>query len=180
MKKQILFTIIALIGLAIISRLIPHWPNFTAMIAVAFTGGIYLGKRSQALLLPLLIIFLSDLVINNTLFWDGSFTLLTSGFTYIYAAYILVALFGSASRTQSLAIKGLGAISGSLLFYLVTNFGVWLGSPYYSQDLMGLMNSYMAGLPFLLNSAASTLLYGALIVAGYRAFVLAPNNKVAA
>ncbi len=163
MKKQLIFSL-GLIAIALLSRLIPHWPNFTAMIAVAFSGGVLFGKRIQALVLPLLVLFLGDLIINNTLYFDGSFSLFTHGFAYIYGAYILVALLGVMGRSGSYLTKGLGALSAALIFYLVTNFGVWLGNPFYAQNLSGLMSSYAAGLPFLLNSAISTLFYGGLIV----------------
>lgn len=166
MKKSLVFTL-ALVILALSSRLIPHWPNFTAMLAVAFSGGLLFGKRIEAVLLPLLILVLGDIVINNTLYYDGSFTWLTSGFGYIYGSYLLIALLGVLAQSSTKTIKAIGLVSASVLFYLITNFGVWLGNPMYSQDLGGLINSYVLGLPFLLNSALASLFYGAIIYFAY-------------
>lgn len=164
MKKHLVYTL-GLIALAMLSRLIPHWPNFTAAIAVAFTGGVLFGKRVEALLIPLIVLFFSDLVINNLIYSADGFSWLTSGFGYLYGAYLLIAVLGILGFKDSKVSKALGAITGTLLFYLITNFGVWFANPMYSQDLAGLLSSYAAGLPFLLNSVASTLFYGALIVA---------------
>ncbi len=164
MKKHLVY-ILGLIALALVSRLIPHWPNFTAMIAVAFTGGLLFKNRLEAILIPLGVLFVSDLLINNTLYAAEGFTFFTSGFGYIYGAYVLIALLGALSARTSKLSQIFGAVSGALSFYLITNFGAWLANPMYSQDFSGLISSYTAGLPFLLNSVASTLFYGAIIYA---------------
>ncbi len=164
MKKHLVYTL-GLIALAMLSRLIPHWPNFTAAIAVAFTGGLLFGKRMEALLIPLVVLFFSDLVINNIIYAGEGFTFFTSGFGYIYGSYVLIALLGIVGSKGSRIAKAIGAGTGALVFYLITNFGAWLANPMYSQDLAGLFSSYSAGLPFLLNSLTSTLFYGVLIAA---------------
>jgi hypothetical protein len=168
MKKSIIYTLV-LIGLAIISRLIPHWPNLTAVTAVAFTGGLLFGKRLIALVIPFLAIFLSDLVLNNTVYYNGSFTFYTEGLGYIYAAYLLVALLGVLNFGKNKALHvTIGGLSGAILFFLITNFGSWMVQPMYTPDLTGLMSSYIAGVPFLVNQILGTMVYGMVIFGIYR------------
>lgn len=164
MKKQVLYLVV-LIALAVVSRLVAPWPNFTAMTAVAVTGGMLFGKRIMAILLPLLALFVSDLIINNTLYAYLGHTWLTEGAGWLYASYLLIALLGSLqlhkSSTVHLALSG---ILGSILFFVITNFGAWFGNPFYPQNFAGLMESYVMGLPFLFNQVVGTLFYIGVIV----------------
>jgi len=163
MKKEIALAL-ALIALAISTRLLPHWPNFTALGAAALFSGAFYKRKSLAFIIPLTALFLSDLIINNIIygaFYPG-FQLFTEGFYFIYLGIILAVLVGSfasisKAKPQNLAFA---ALSSSLLFYLVTNFGAWLGNPMYAQNFFGLISSYVAGLPFLINGSIATLVYG--------------------
>lgn len=162
MKKELALTL-ALIALAVSTRLLPHWPNFTALGAAALFSGAFYKRKSLAFLIPLMALFISDLVINNVFYasyYDG-FQFLTEGFGFIYAGVALAVLIGSnasisKSKPQNLALAGL---SSALVFYLLTNFGSWLSSPLYAKDFGGLISSYIAGLPFLINGAIATLVY---------------------
>ena len=166
MKKQVvLLSSLLLVGM--LTRIIPHWPNFTAVGAVALAGGALFRLRWIAYLVPVALLFLSDLFINNVLYasFHPGFQWFTSGFGFIYGGFLLMVLIGrfgigSSRKGSSVLAAGIG---GSLLFYLISNFGVWLGSPMYPQTLGGLVSSYVAGLPFLVNQAAGTLVYSAVI-----------------
>lgn len=171
MKKSLVY-LVFFAALAIGSRLIAPWPNFTAMIAVTFAGGLLFKNKAAALLFPLVIVFFSDLIINNTLYSTGSMTWLTSGAIYIYGAYALVAILGffnsaSSSKMKSLA---LGGLVSSILFYLITNLGVWAGGILYPMNPSGLMSAYLAGIPFLMNQVLGTLVYGAIIYSFYSVY----------
>lgn len=170
MKNQKYLLLIALVVLAMLTRLIPHWPNFTAVGAVALLAGAKFRSGFLAYLVPLLALFLSDLVINNIIyaqFYEG-FVFFTEGFYYLYAAFALSVWLGrkSLSRFKVGQFIMAGGASG-LIFYLISNFGVWLGSPLYAQNFGGLITSYLAGLPFLLNQVLGTLLYGAILFGAY-------------
>jgi hypothetical protein len=162
MKKELVLAL-ALISIAVATRLLPHWPNFTALGAAALFSGAFYKRKSFALVIPLLALFISDLVINNVVYasyFDG-FQFFTAGFGFIYAGVAFAVLIGSyasisKSKPQNLALAGL---SSALFFYLLTNFGAWLGSPLYAQNFGGLIASYVAGLPFLINGAIATLVY---------------------
>lgn len=158
--------VLSLIVLAMATRLIPHWPNFTAIGAVALFGATIFKNRWLAFGLPLVALFLSDLVINNLIYssFQNGFTWFTGGFAFIYGGFILTALIGRYGVNHR-SFKGLtlGTLSSAVVFYLLTNFGVWLSNPMYTQDFSGLMASYAAGLPFLANQAAGTIFYSALL-----------------
>ncbi|EQA45591.1 hypothetical protein LEP1GSC050_3129 [Leptospira broomii serovar Hurstbridge str. 5399] len=140
---------VVLLALAVLSRFLPHLPNFTPVLAISLFGGVYFTNRWVALLLPLGIMMISDAVI-------GFHSLVP----VVYGMFILFAIAGRQLRENltvgRLAITGLG---GSVLFFLVTNFFVWLTSGMYSLDLGGLVTCYIAAIPFFQNSLLGDLVY---------------------
>lgn len=163
MKKE-LFLILALIVVAISTRLLPHWPNFTAVGAAALFSGAYFKRSGLAFIVPIAVLFISDLILNNLVYgaYTEGFQWFTTGFHFMYFATILAVLIGSVGKIGRGKIGNLigAGFGASITFYLITNFGAWLANPMYSQDFAGLISSYMAGLPFLINGSLSTLLYG--------------------
>lgn len=158
-KRNSLLLVIALITAAAFTRFIPHLGNFTAVIAVALLGGAWIKQRELAIIVPLAAVFLTDLFIG-----------LYSGMIYVYASYAVIALVGSialkgkVSAKNGLRLTGFG-LGASVFFFLVTNFGAWLGNvALYPQDFSGLIMSYEAGLPFLRNTILGTLAYGSVMV----------------
>ncbi len=67
----------------------------------------------------------------------------------------------------------LASVSSSVLFFVITNFAVWIGSPFYPQNFAGLLESYTAGLPFLNNGVLGDLFYNTLF---FGAFYLAQQR----
>ena len=63
-------TIITIIAVVALSRLIPHWPNFTPVMAIALVGGATLSRRSLAILVPLLAMVLSDVALGAVMGWE--------------------------------------------------------------------------------------------------------------
>lgn len=107
-----------LILLAAFSRIIPHPANFTPITAIALFGAAYLDKR-VALLIPIVALLVSDYFIG---FYDGM--------VWVYGSFLAIACIGFLLRNRRTAPMILGAsISGSVLFFLVTNFGVWITPP---------------------------------------------------
>ena len=62
-----------------------------------------------------------------------------------------------------------GAVGASVLFFVVTNFGVWLTSALYPMTLDGLAQAYVAAIPFFQNSLLGNLVFTALLFGGYTA-----------
>lgn len=165
MKSKALL-LIGLIAAAIATRFIPHAPNFTAVGAAAIFGGVMFRSSIKAFLIPVAALFLSDLLLNNVIYaeFNEGFTLFTQGFYWIYGAFLISVVIGRLAVDQWKVLPLLMAgIGSSVVFYLFTNFGAWMGNPLYTQNFAGLMTSYMAGLPFLLNQVLGTVVYGAIM-----------------
>lgn len=147
--------VLSLILAGILIRFAPHAPNFTPVAAIALFSGAYLNKK-YALVVPLALMIISDLVIglhNVVLFtWGG---------------FILVTLLGSGMHKKISAGKIISfSLLSALVFYLVSNFGVWLVG-WYPRNLKGLLDCYIMGLPFLRNFTVATLCYAAVLFGIY-------------
>ena len=139
------------IAAAIILRLIPHLPNFAPIAAMALFGGTYLNKK-YALIVPILAMLISDYFIGFYNPW-----IMFS----VYGSFILIGLFGLWLKKHKTVANVLGAsLSGSIIFFLVTNFAVWaVPHSMYPHNLQGLLQSYIMGLPFLKNTILGDLFY---------------------
>lgn len=153
-----------MILLAALSRLLPHPPNFSPVAAIALFGGAYFAARAWAFLVPLAALFLSDLALA-AIHGDAYASWFSgSGIWLVYGSIALTSAMGFGLRGKTSATRVLGySLAGSALFFLVTNFGAWLGNPLYPQNAAGLMASYTAGIPFFKWSIAGTMLYSALL-----------------
>ena len=133
---------------------------------MALFGAAALPKRWLAIIVPVLAFYLSDLALNNTLYaeyYEG-FHL---GMNYwTTGAIILMVILGMGLlrnvKFSWLKIGG-AAISATLVFFLVTNFGVWASGMMYPKSGPGLIAAYAAGLPFLLNSLLANLLFSGVL-----------------
>ena len=152
-----LLAILSAIFIAAVLRLVPHPPNFTPIGAIALFGGAYLGRRGLAFAAPLGALLLSDLVL-------GFYPELA--FVYLSTAATVVIGWALLKRKTMLGI-GVGALASALLFFTVTNFGVWLVMDYYPKTLAGLAACYVAAVPFFQNTLAGDLVYTALLFGGF-------------
>jgi len=146
---------ISLIIIGILLRFIPHTANFTPVAAIAIFAGVYLNKK-QALIVPLLLMVLSDIFLgmhNVVIFTWGSFILVT-----------LLGVWAKNHKTVR-AIVSVSIVS-SVLFYMITNFGVW-AMGWYPHTAKGLLDCYILGLPFLRNFGAATLIYTIVFFGAY-------------
>jgi hypothetical protein len=152
-----LIVLLAAIAAAATLRLVPHPPNFTPIGAMALFSGAYLGRRALAFVAPLAAVLLSDLVLG-----------FYAGMGFVYAATALGVLIGWAlsARRSALRIAG-AALASSLVFFVVTNFGMWLFSGFYPRTAEGLAACYVAAIPFFQNSLAGDLFYTALLFGGF-------------
>ena len=158
--------IIILILFASFSRLIPHIPNFTPVGAIALFGGAYFKNKFHAFLIPILSLFISDLIINNLFLsaYFKEFTFFYSGFLWQYASFILIILIGifilKKFNFKKLLITTIGS---SLIFFIITNFGVWISGSLYSKDLLGLISCYTMAIPFYKGTLLGFLFYSFLL-----------------
>lgn len=180
--KQNLRLAFALIVLAALTRLLPHPNNFTPIGAIGLFGAAYFQRRWLALLVPFAALFVSDLLLNNIVYrqYYPTFTWFTSG--WIYGAFALVMLAGwILVRRRVSAGNVLGAsLTASLIFFLVTNFSVWLQSGMYPQTQAGLLACYTAGLPFLTNTLLGDLCFSVVLFGVYEWAAGRATNQVRA
>lgn len=149
---------ILMILLAVLIRLIPHPANFAPITALALFGGVFLPKR-YAFVLPIAALLVSDLFI-------GFYGL---EMIFVYGSFLLSGLIGLWVRNHLGLLNLLGGtLLASVLFFLVTNFGVWIDPrSWYIKDFSGLMQSYYLGLPFFRNSLLGDLFFTAAFFGGY-------------
>lgn len=138
---------ISLIIAGILLRFAPHAPNFTPVAAIAIFSGAYLNKK-YAFLVPLVLMITSDIFIgmhNTVIFTWGSFVLGTFLGIWLKKHKNILGIVST-------------SLASSVLFYLVSNFGVWLMG-WYPRTLKGLVDCYMMAIPFLRNFTLGTLIY---------------------
>jgi hypothetical protein len=157
-----------LILLAALTRLLPHPPNFSPVEAIALFGGAYFASKQWALAVPLVVMFLSDLVlglVHGGIYFDY-FT--SAGFWLVYACIALSTVLGFGLRGKVSGGRVLGySLAGSVLFFIMTNFGAWLGASMYPQTMAGLGAAYVAGIPFFKWTVLGTLFYSAVLFGGF-------------
>lgn len=150
-SHRTLWVVIGLIVLGVLARLIPHPTNFSPLLAVALFAGAKLPSRRLAIALPVLVMVLSDL-------WLGWHETLP----YVYLSLALIGwmswrkLRGEKFNWGDLAINSLKA---SVLFFIVSNLGVWITQDLYLPTFNGLVACFTLALPFFPNTLASTLIY---------------------
>lgn len=152
-----------LIGVGMI-RLIPHYPNFTPIGAMALFGGAYFSKRWHAFLLPIGSLFISDIAINYLIY--HKIILLHSMWFGVYGSFSLIVFLGML-LLKKINPKNVvfGSLSASMVFFLISNFGVWVVDPInlYPNTGTGLLACYVAGLPYLLGTIFGDLFYSAIL-----------------
>jgi len=148
--------LIGLVLACVLTRLIPHPPNFSPIEAVALFAGAWFASRSLAILVPLAAMLLSDVFIG-----------FHSGMPLVYACIAVIALAGGFLGREAGALRiaafGLGS---AVFFFVVTNFGVWAGSGMYPRTGEGLLACYVAAIPFFHNQLAGVAVYSTLLFGG--------------
>ena len=147
----------AMIAAAVASRLLPHPPNFSPIAAMALMGGAHFSDKRLALLVPLVALLISDLFI-------GMHALMP----LVYGSFIAMVAIGFLlkGRVSALNVTA-AALAGSVLFFLVTNFGVWALYSTYPNTWAGLMVNYTAAIPFFQNAVMGNLFYSGVLFGGY-------------
>lgn len=148
--KNNIYLALGLVALLVLSRLIPHPPNFTPILGMAVFSGAIINKRFFAYLVPLLAMLLSDLYLG-----------FHASMPIIYFSLAICVLIGTFIEARVTTLNSFLSISlGVLAFFLITNFMVWYGSGMYESSISGLLTCYFMGLPFVQNTFISSILYG--------------------
>ena len=139
--------LISVISFAVLSRFLPHPPNFTPVAAIALLSCKGFNNRWIAIIIPMIIMFISDLVLG-----------LHGSIPFVYGAFILISLFGSFVKKINIGV----VLSSSVIFFLVRNFGVWF--LYYPSTFTDLVTCYTLAIPFFLNTILGDLFFSALMI----------------
>lgn len=140
-----------LLGIGLAGRLLPHLPNFTPLEAIALYSGAWLRPPWLSASLVLLIMAISDAILGWHSLWPFTWSGMVVG-VFLGHRWLEPARWLSAA--------GL-ALGQAVLFFLWTNFGVWLGGGY-GYTLGGLAACYIAALPFFHYQALGALSYSTL------------------
>lgn len=153
-----------------ISRLIPHPTNFTAMGAFVIIGSGFLSRQFIIPLLAMAAYFMTDLFLNNVIYssYFEGFTLASpmliyAGLSYLFI-YLMARLILRVKNWKNLVFAG---FLSALIFFLISNFGVWHQGFGYPTSWEGLVSCYMAAIPFFAYDFVGTLLFSAAFVLFY-------------
>ena len=163
-------TIVLFILIAAFSRLIPHPANFAPIGAMALFGAAYFSQRYLVFIIPVLSMWLSDLVINNVVYgqYFDRFVWFYDGFYWTYGSFIIIGLVGLI-LLKKVNLKRLIASSlvASVLFFIISNFGVWASGTFYPKNIAGLISCYAAGIPFFKNTLMGDFVYCAVMFGAF-------------
>lgn len=150
------WVVLAFLLLGVASRLVPHPWNATPVMAIALFGGTHLSRR-WAILLPLSIVALSDLVLG----WHRTIP-------FTWGAFLLTGFLAWWLRRRPTAGRILTAsLAGSILFFVLTNFGVWVVGGLYPRTAAGFWECYVAAVPFFRSALMGDLVFTAVLFGGY-------------
>ena len=135
--------VLLIIIFGVICRLIPHPPNFSPVTAIALFGGLNFSDKRIAFSIPLIILFLSDLILGISIIN-----------LFVYTGFSIIVFLG----TKIKSIKFGNIILSSFIFFLISNFGVWIIG--YPKNLEGLIMCYTMAIPFFGYSIAGDLFFG--------------------
>jgi len=163
--------LLGIVGFATIARifappLLGHPSNFAPIDAIALFSGCYFAGRFTKLIVPLLSVWVGDLFINYM--YMQKVVLLYDGFYWQYACYGLMVFIGSrlAQRVKPLTLMT-ATVSSAVLFFIISNFGVWISSGMYPHDMTGFIACYVAALPFFYNTLLSDVMYSAIFFGSF-------------
>jgi hypothetical protein len=151
--------IIGIVAIAALFRFLPTPPNVAPVAAMALFGGALFADKRLALLLPLAVMFITDLFLG-----------LHSTLWAVYLSFAAIAGIGIlVGKNRNVASITAGAISGSVLFFVITNFAVWLmgSGMFYPKTIEGLMMCYTAAIPFFHNTLVGDLFFTGALFGSY-------------
>ena len=139
----------AMIAAASFTRFIPHLPNFTAIGAMALFGGAYFTNKKIAFAVPLIAMFLTDMIIG-----------FHSTMIAVYFAFALMVVIGMTMlRKKNVSNVVLASLVATVSFFVITNFAIWISGIMYPVTPAGLAECYIAAIPFFGYNLVGNLFY---------------------
>ena len=169
MKNNLILSI-SLILIAVVSRLIPHAWNFTAMGAVAVTAGFLISNRTVATATVLISLLISDALIglqNGVGFHNTMLTVYLGYVAMLFIGYVMAAKSESISKKSIFNVAS-SSLIGSLLFFIISNLGVWFEGQLYPVTQAGLINCFVMAVPFFKNELLSNLILAPILFLSFK------------
>jgi len=142
-------TITGIIIAGAVLRLVPHYPNFTPIAAMALFGGAYFTNKKLAVIVPFSAMLLSDLVLGYH-----------TTFLAVYISFALIVAIGFTLRNKKKVSNILAAsVASSVLFFVITNFAFWATGELYPMNITGLAECFTAAIPFFSSTLLGDLFY---------------------
>jgi hypothetical protein len=164
------FTVLLFILIAGASRFLP-FHNFTALGAISLFGAAHFNKKWFAIIITIVAAWLTDLFVNNVLYASQfpTFTWFYQGFYWQYISYALIAIAGFfILKKVTIPTVLTGALASIVIFFLVSNFGVWVSATSsYPKTITGLMECYAAAIPFVKGTILGDLIYSTVLFGGF-------------
>lgn len=178
MKKQnnlspFLLTLLFLVVAGIIRLLLTgQLPNISPVAAMALFGGACFSNKKIAFALPLLVMFFTDAALELA-YQAGwrAYAGFHATMPFVYIGFLLTVAIGIfiKDNVKLLPLLGAGLLASSV-FFIVSNFGVWMATGMYPKTLDGLITCYVAAIPFFHYSVIGDLFFTGALFGGY-AFV---------
>jgi hypothetical protein len=159
-----------LIVLVVVARLLVHPFNFTPVGAIGLFAGGWCSPR-VAWAVPLAALLISDAVGG---FYDSVVMV------FVYLGFLGGPVLGRLllAKQRTVPRYAVAMLSAATVFYLVSNFGMWLSSSgSYPRTLAGLLDCYWAGLPFFRMTLVGDLFYSAILFGGAELLVRAQAGR---
>ncbi len=162
-----------IIALAIAARFIPGAANFSPLYAGLLFAGVYLKKR-DSIWFPILLVAGSDMLVN-ALLYHMSFQWMQSLNWLAFAAIVLVGWWLQKRVTVRNVL--VASVAGPSVFFLISNFGVWLSGGLYPPTLGGLESCFAAAIPFYGNSLISGVLFSGILFGAYEYYLRKAHSQ---
>lgn len=168
LNKSVLVAFGLLILAASLYRVWPDRPyGFAPQMAMALFAGAVIQDKRWAFLLPLLSMLVSD-VLYQLLYING-LTTIRGFYSGQWVNYLLIGgltAFGFLMKKINVAKVLMFSLSGSIIFFLLSNFSVWAAGGGFGRPrtFEGLMMCYYDGLAFLRDYGVVKNFYGNLFI----------------
>ncbi|MBP8192486.1 MAG: hypothetical protein KAX69_02695 [Chitinophagales bacterium] len=167
-KNNNFWLITGLISAAVIFRILSNtffFFNFTPVIAIALFSGAKFQDKKWSVIIPVVSLFISDVILS----YLNNFDIFHNTILFTYGSILLVILLGRLLNSERLNISKTAVFTllSSLLFFVITNIGVWLFSNMYTLDLTGLTKCFVLAIPFLQKSIAGDLFFATVLFGVY-------------
>lgn len=165
MNTSKFWVITGLITATIIFRLIPHPFNVTPVMAMALFAGAKFQDKRWSLLIPVLTMLVSDVLLS----YINNYTLLHNTIFFVYGAILLSVCLGWLLHSDKINVVKTAAVTlvSSVLFFIITNLGVWMFGGLYTADADGLVKCFIMAVPFFQYSLLGDIFFVAVLFGAY-------------